>query len=1001
MKIKNIHIYGFGKWIDQKWDLTKGQMDVFFGHNESGKSTLMAFIHAVFFGFPSKRENQYVPRDAGRYGGSISIDIAPNEMVFIERVASKTQKGKVTVQYSDGRSGDEKDLQALLKGMDISTFKGIFHFDLEGLQGMKDLTPKELSRYLYDAGMTGANKLANLEKTIEQDSERLFKPRGKTTAINEMANQLNDTKQSLIKWEERLDEYDTFQERIREKEERLKQISEKQVLFQKTSRELEKRISLAPLVREWYALKQQEEKETKVKQFPLDGIHRFDQLKERLTEKEARVFHEKDQINVLSEKQKNLNEDQELSANKKIDINEVIEQFPLYKKTKEEEKQFKFDEIEQEKQQKNLEEDWAPIDRQVFLGANINGYILEKYDQLKSRWQFLTTKDERLLEEQNKLDREHKITLEQYENEKNYLLSDAEESELEKKIFHRENKAQLNQQKSLLTDQFNWLKQGSEREEKTERITVISLMMASLVFLTIAFIRLFVADVISFSILIIVSLIMIFLIRKTKQLRKQEMRKFEVKKSEVTNKLENIKRQETNELDDERLEKVLKQHQEQKRKVDGIKQKHTYIQRQLDQWKEDSEEIEKEWIVFEKQMNEWCKDGDLPQKKEVLFYDRFLPSIKEWKQLNKYIKIISEKRSKLLNIINRYEDRVLYLTSSYLQDSPSEETIEDKVKELRQFLVFSKDQEEQKQRIEDKKGTHHDLLLQVEEEHSQITKQLEELLAYAGVHEEEAFREKAKKFLEQKENEGKLKDWYLQIVSSIPDEGQRKQVIEDIIYKEADASIEQNQVDQQLIDMEQEKTKLIRESSQLKSEIHQLEEEGTYEEQLQRFTSLKEKINVLAKEWATLKTSQYMIKKVKGIYEKQRQPKVMKRAQLIFAQLTANKYLYLFAPLGEEKFLVEREDGQRFSPGDLSRGTCELLYLSIRLALAMEDSNKNDFPLFLDETFVNFDKGRRAPVMNFLNELSKERQILVFTCHEHIKEELKTKTDGISFHSLT
>lgn len=1001
MRIKNIHIYGFGKWVDQKWDLTEGQLDLFFGNNESGKSTLMAFIHAVFFGFPSKRENQFVPRDADRYGGAISIEYGQNETVFIERVAGKTQRGKVTVQYSDGRSGDEKDLQSLLKGMDLATFKGVFHFDLEGLQGMKDLTPKELSRYLYDAGMMGANKLSALEKNIEQESERLFKPRGKTTTINEMANQLTDMKLSLSKWEERLDEYETIQANVREKEERLKLISEEQVFLQQKSRKLDKQISLSPLVRDWFALKQQEEKEQKIKQFPLDGIHRFDHLRERLTEKEARILHEKDQIEDLSDKRKNLSEG--LSTNKKIAITEVIEEFPLYKKTKEEERQLQFDEGEQIKLQNILEEDWAPIDHQVFLNAQTNGYIFEKYDQLKSKWQFLYTKDERLHEEKNKLDKEQKVTLDQFENERKYLLSDTEESELEKKLFQRENQAILNQQKTLLTDQLDWLKRGKERDKSSEKMTVISLFLISFLFLTVAVIRLFLNDVISFSILLIVSLAMMFLIRKTKQVRKREIKKFEAEISKVSSKLENIKSHETAGSDDEQLKKLLKQHQEKKVQVDGIKQKNNYVQRQLDQWKKDSDELKKEWTIFDRQLMEWCVEGSFPKGKEVLFYDRFLPSLKEWKQLNKYLNTLSEKRKQLLKIMSKYEERILHLTSAdHTEDTVSEKSIEEKVTQLRQILLYSKEQEEQKQRIKDKIGTHSNLLLQVEEEHAQLTMQLEELLTYAGVYEEEAFREKAKKSLEQKENKNKLQEWYLQIASSIPDEFQRKQLIDDIIYEKVDASIEQEQLDQQVTEKEQEKTNLLKESSQLKLELHQLEVEGTYEEQLQKFTSFKEKLNVQARDWATYKLSQYMIKKVKAIYEKQRQPKVMKQAQFIFARLTANNYVYLFAPLGEERFLVERKDGQRFSPGDLSRGTCELLYLSIRLALAIEDSNKNDFPLFLDETFVNFDKSRRVSVINYLKELSIERQILLFTCHEHIKEEIKSAgTCDMVVHSLT
>ncbi|MDN6731077.1 MAG: AAA family ATPase, partial [Atopostipes suicloacalis] len=53
MKIKKLVIYGYGKWIDQTFDLNE-DIQIFLGENEAGKSTLMSFIHSIFFGFPTR-----------------------------------------------------------------------------------------------------------------------------------------------------------------------------------------------------------------------------------------------------------------------------------------------------------------------------------------------------------------------------------------------------------------------------------------------------------------------------------------------------------------------------------------------------------------------------------------------------------------------------------------------------------------------------------------------------------------------------------------------------------------------------------------------------------------------------------------------------------------------------------------------------------------------------------------------------------------------------------
>ena len=78
--------------------------------------------------------------------------------------------------------------------------------------------------------------------------------------------------------------------------------------------------------------------------------------------------------------------------------------------------------------------------------------------------------------------------------------------------------------------------------------------------------------------------------------------------------------------------------------------------------------------------------------------------------------------------------------------------------------------------------------------------------------------------------------------------------------------------------------------------------------------------------------------------------------------------------LNTEKKLVPLEQ--------VSSGTMDQVYLALRLASA--DLMRQDgvqLPLFLDDSFVNYDEDRLRTVLKWLPETFPDRQILVFSCH--------------------
>ena len=74
MKIENIHIDGFGVWNDKDIGPLDPGLNVFYGPNETGKSTLMGFIRSMFFGFEKRGSpRRYEPQKVETtVGGSIS-----------------------------------------------------------------------------------------------------------------------------------------------------------------------------------------------------------------------------------------------------------------------------------------------------------------------------------------------------------------------------------------------------------------------------------------------------------------------------------------------------------------------------------------------------------------------------------------------------------------------------------------------------------------------------------------------------------------------------------------------------------------------------------------------------------------------------------------------------------------------------------------------------------------------------------------------------------------
>ena len=67
----------------------------------------------------------------------------------------------------------------------------------------------------------------------------------------------------------------------------------------------------------------------------------------------------------------------------------------------------------------------------------------------------------------------------------------------------------------------------------------------------------------------------------------------------------------------------------------------------------------------------------------------------------------------------------------------------------------------------------------------------------------------------------------------------------------------------------------------------------------------------------------------------------------------------------------------------LSAGTVDLLYLAVRLAVCeLALPAGETCPLIIDDALVNMDDERYQQAMKLLGEISKQRQVILFTCRK-------------------
>jgi len=281
MRIESIHIDGFGVWNDKTWEPIGPGLNVFHGPNETGKSTFMAFIRSMFFGFEKRgTAKRYEPLKGGNHGGYLDLLVGDTRL-RLERKPGRHVRGAVTV-YAGDATGDETALERLLGGTTKTLYHNVFAFGLEELEQFHTLQESEIATHISGAGLgVGASRWASVQRDLEERQAALFLPRGQNSTINVAFKQLEAVRDDLDRTEHQPQDYLTAHETRMRLAAELSSLEETVAEVSRRIQHYAKRAKNRPYMERRYKVQAQLKELPVVDSFPEGGVERLDLLKKQ------------------------------------------------------------------------------------------------------------------------------------------------------------------------------------------------------------------------------------------------------------------------------------------------------------------------------------------------------------------------------------------------------------------------------------------------------------------------------------------------------------------------------------------------------------------------------------------------------------------------------------------------------------------------------------------------------------------------------------------------
>ncbi|NRF92802.1 AAA family ATPase [Paenibacillus frigoriresistens] len=1061
MRIVSMQVQGFGSLRERQLD-TDSPLVLFYGANEAGKSTLMGFVRAVLFGFPTRqsRLERYEPLGGGAHGGALTLLDEQGQLIRVERYDApaaggrRASAGLVKVTLGDGTTGGEELLNTLLGGLSADLFRSLFAFGLTELQELRTLQTDELSGYLYSAGLgVSGSAIMEAERKLTAQADGLYRPRGRNQEMNRLLKELEGLEQSLRRSRDPAADYDRLLAERRSAEERIAALEGQQ---ESLRAELH-RLGLAGKARSgWIRLRQIGQELAVLPAlagFPEHASARLDALEaelERIHAERARLLLRQmsltSQLHAI-ELVPDLLEHQ-------LELNHWLEQAAAYEENKRSVDQLSVEHEHQRAQVDRLlkqidvhweETDLASFSVTISLREQVRAYKERFYKSKENELRVRTELESLQQQVKNVQDTVRSLEADLH---KSGVRTDGSASHgwggadpsstlhqiardyarwqlLVRELAHQKERAAVENQFQLSLEEAAKAGKTASRRLR-QRFIVITGLLAVLTPLFLLWQGSWVTALCAFLLFAGTALYMLVSDRGANENRSSRaMTSSPIRDESVSEELRLLER---------RLQEQIQPFAQQQSgygEAAAASAAHSLgrsaamplevLQPQLDAWMREaeqnkqqrSEQLRKlEKLQDMKEMLQSLRHqedqrsgylGQLIVESDQLYSDwtywlqslglstplsadallETIQTIEQGQESLRQLQKLASKLETLVTSIDHFEKTV----GSLLRISAAER--QDPVFALKRWKEH--EQEQLKLLAEKKQGdqlyseTEQELqLLQTNEQ--RIQARLEELLQEASASGGEELRihqreqEERKKLME----EQTLLESSLETLLSRSLLASYTELLE--TRGEEDIALQMASLQDQLTDTARETNELREVVGKLTGQIEKLEQGAEHADHLLQAEAYRATIRQQVDQYAAASFASLLMKKARDVYEHERQPGVLLRASDYFAKMTNGAFTHVKAPFGEQRLVAIRANGESLDTSQLSRGTAEQLYLSMRFALAQEYAGKAILPLVMDDILVNFDEDRMESCLRVLADVSSRHQVLLFTCHGHVRD---------------
>lgn len=251
MKIRQLHINRFGHFNECDLVFPGDGLQVIYGPNEAGKTTLLEFLRGLLFDFPAR-----TPYDFGGQGEMAGVaTLALRDGRTVELRRRKGNKDKVAIKL-DGQPTDLDDAGwlRLLDHADRGLFESVFAFGLDQLsQGEASLKHESLQSALFGGGLGGTSSPDKVVAELSRQADELFKKGGSKPAINAHLAELKRLTKEIRDRSLRPEKYHEAEAAVTEAAEHAQALHQRVDQLRREHSKIEKQVRAWP---KWWELQQ-------------------------------------------------------------------------------------------------------------------------------------------------------------------------------------------------------------------------------------------------------------------------------------------------------------------------------------------------------------------------------------------------------------------------------------------------------------------------------------------------------------------------------------------------------------------------------------------------------------------------------------------------------------------------------------------------------------------------------------------------------------------------